>query len=127
MSGAPKLAREEGVMKGFYSGFGPILFKQVPHTMAKFAVQGAAAEAITKSSGINWRPPPAAPRWALPLVGCDRWCGRCHHLAPADTLLSLVNKEGAGGTGSITSRLINIAKEIAFAKLALSACRRVAS
>ena len=38
---------------------------------------------------------------------------------PADTLLSLVNKEGAGGTGSITSRLVNIAKEIGFAKLCL--------
>lgn len=27
MSAFPKLMKEEGVMKGFYSGFGPILFK----------------------------------------------------------------------------------------------------
>ena len=37
---------------------------------------------------------------------------------PADTLLSKVNKAGAGGTGSITSRLTNIAKEMGFVKLA---------
>jgi hypothetical protein len=27
-------------LTGFYAGLGPILFKQVPYTMAKFAVQG---------------------------------------------------------------------------------------
>ncbi len=27
-----------------YAGLGPILFKQIPYTMAKFAVQGKAAE-----------------------------------------------------------------------------------
>lgn len=37
---------------------------------------------------------------------------------PADTLLSKVNKAGAGGTGSTTTRLMNIAKEIGFVKLA---------
>ena len=36
---------------------------------------------------------------------------------PADTLLSKVNRAGAGGTGSTTSRLINIAKEVGFYKL----------
>jgi len=41
--GAARLLKEEGVLKGFYSGFGPILLKQVPYTMAKFAVQGWAA------------------------------------------------------------------------------------
>merc|ERR1711981_172530 len=43
---AARLIKEEGVIRGFYSGFGPILFKQIPYTMAKFAVQGAAAESI---------------------------------------------------------------------------------
>merc|ERR1719507_342426 len=41
-----RLVREEGVIRGFYSGFGPILFKQVPYTMAKFAVQGRVAESM---------------------------------------------------------------------------------
>ena len=44
VSGFLRLIKEEGPMKGFYSGFGPILCKQVPYTMAKFAVQGAAAD-----------------------------------------------------------------------------------
>lgn len=37
---------------------------------------------------------------------------------PADTLLSKINKAGAGGSGSIPSRLINIAKEVGFVNLA---------
>ena len=36
---------------------------------------------------------------------------------PADTLLSKVNKKGAGGTGSTVQRLMNIAKEMGFYKL----------
>lgn len=39
---------------------------------------------------------------------------------PADTLLSKVNKAGAGGTGSVASRLINIAREMGVAKLCLT-------
>lgn len=38
-------------LKGFYAGLGPILFKQIPYTMAKFAVQGKAAEVIYNSMG----------------------------------------------------------------------------
>merc|ERR1719436_1533460 len=36
---------------------------------------------------------------------------------PADTLLSKVNKQGAGGDGSIPSRMLNISKETGFVKL----------
>merc|ERR1711934_5454 len=43
---AKRLMAENGIVGGFYSGFVPILFKQIPYTMAKFAVQGAAAERI---------------------------------------------------------------------------------
>merc|ERR1712226_536494 len=50
---AGRLIKEGGVIRGFYSGFGPILFKQVPYTMAKFAVQGRAAEAMYGSMGKN--------------------------------------------------------------------------
>merc|ERR1711934_1177184 len=46
-----RLIAENGVVNGFYSGFVPMLFKQIPCTMAKFAVQGAAADAIYKSMG----------------------------------------------------------------------------
>lgn len=34
-----KMVSEEGVLGAFYSGFAPILCKQVPYTMTKFAVQ----------------------------------------------------------------------------------------
>lgn len=40
ITAVPKIIRNEGVIQGFYSGFAPILFKQIPYTMAKFAVQG---------------------------------------------------------------------------------------
>merc|ERR1711933_99219 len=36
---------------------------------------------------------------------------------PADTLLSKINKAGAGGDGPMMTRLANIAKEIGFVKL----------
>lgn len=36
---------------------------------------------------------------------------------PADTLLSKINKAGAGGSGSTATRLVNIAKETGFVKL----------
>jgi len=36
---------------------------------------------------------------------------------PADTLLSMVNKQGAGGDGSIPSRMMNITKETGLVKL----------
>jgi solute carrier family 25 phosphate transporter 3 len=36
---------------------------------------------------------------------------------PADTLLSKVNKKGAGGDGSMLKRLANIASEVGFVKL----------
>lgn len=41
--GFAHILKNEGVL-GFYAGLGPILFKQIPYTMAKFAVQGKAAE-----------------------------------------------------------------------------------
>ena len=40
----------------------------------------------------------------------------CSH--PADTLFSLMNKPGAGGSGSMVSRMSTIASEMGFYKLA---------
>ena len=45
IGGIQKLYAMEG-LAGWYSGFVPMLFKQIPYTMAKFAVQGAAAEQL---------------------------------------------------------------------------------
>merc|ERR1712127_990818 len=50
--GFAKMLKADGI-GGFYAGFAPILAKQVPYTMAKFAVQGSAAEAIYQSMGTT--------------------------------------------------------------------------
>ena len=49
-AGFAKMLSTDGVL-GFYAGLGPILFKQVPYTMAKFAVQGKVAELIYRAKG----------------------------------------------------------------------------
>merc|ERR1712087_395121 len=96
---ASKMMAEEGFVPAFYSGFVPILFKQIPYTMAKFAVQAAAAESIYDSMGV--------------VAGVV--AAIISH--PADSLLSKINKQGAGGTGSMLTRLGNIAAETGFVKL----------
>jgi len=115
---AARLIKEEGVVRGFYSGFGPILFKQIPYTMAKFAVQGRVAEGLYDT--MNKKP-----------AECGAVLNTCVSLGsgvvagvvaavishPADTLLSKVNKAGAGGDGSIMSRMINITTETGIVKL----------
>jgi solute carrier family 25 phosphate transporter 3 len=115
---AGRLLKEEGLVRGFYSGFGPILFKQIPYTMAKFAVQGMVADGWYSS--MNSKP-----------TDCGQLYNTCVSLGsgtiagvvaaiishPADTLLSKVNKAGAGGDGSIPSRMMNITKETGVVKL----------
>lgn len=117
-SGAARLMSEEGILKGFYSGFGPILLKQVPYTMAKFAVQGIAAEQIANAMGSKLADLQGGVKLGV-AMGSGVIAGVAAAIIshPADTLLSKVNKAGAGGSGSILSRLGNIAKEIGFVKL----------
>lgn len=109
---AKRLAAENGVIGGFYSGFVPILFKQVPYTMAKFAVQGKAAEAIYNARGTS---PDQLTKTQNVVVSLQSGviagvvAATISH--PADTLLSKINKAGAGGDGSMFQRLQNIAAE----------------
>jgi len=120
----PKILAQDGFIKGFYSGFGPILLKQVPYTMAKFAVQGAAQDVIVGASGIDVASPntSSGKKMAVALSsGTIAGVAAAIISHPADTLLSLINKsETAGGTGSIMSRLGNLAREMGFAKLCLT-------
>ena len=115
--GFAKMLKTEGI-GGFYAGLAPILAKQVPYTMAKFAVQGKAADAIYGSMGKT--PDQVSSNTG---VGVSLLSGVIAGVAsaiishPADTLLSKVNKAGAGGTGSMVSRLMNIAKEVGFVNL----------
>lgn len=117
LPGAARMLSTDGVL-GFYAGLGPILFKQVPYTMAKFAVQGKAAELIYKSSGLS--PSTASKGANLSIsLGSGVIAGVAAAIIshPADTLLSKINKAGAGGSGGTVSRLLNIARDVGFFKL----------
>jgi len=116
---APKILREEGFIKGFYPGFGPILMKQVPYTMAKFAVQGYAAEELSnKVVGVPLSKQTGNTKLAVSLgSGVIAGVAAAIISHPADTLLSMVNKKGAGGEGGVVSRLINCAKSVGVVKL----------
>jgi len=115
---AARLIKEEGVVRGFYSGFGPILFKQIPYTMAKFAVQGRTAESMYQSMGKKPADCGVLLNTSVSL-GSGVIAGVVSAIIshPADTLLSKVNKAGAGGDGSIPQRMMNITKETGVAKL----------
>merc|ERR1711990_1122341 len=98
---AKRLMAENGLIGGFYAGFVPILFKQIPYTMAKFAVQGSAANVIYKTLGSS---PEKMSKGSNIMVslgsGVITGVAAAIISHPADTLLSKVNKAGAGGTGS---------------------------
>lgn len=118
---AARLMKEEGVISGFYSGFGPILFKQIPYTMAKFAVQGRASESMYNSLGKK-----PADLGVLGNTGIALGSGVIAGVVsaiishPADTLLSKMNVKGSGGDGSIPSRMLNVTKEMGVAKLCMT-------
>ncbi|EON62203.1 hypothetical protein W97_01423 [Coniosporium apollinis CBS 100218] len=110
VGGFGKILRTEGV-GAFYSGFGPILFKQVPYTMAKFVVFEKVSELVFKNFDKNSMSSGAQ-------TGVNLGSGLIAGFAaaivsqPADTMLSKINKtKGAPGEGT-TSRLIKIAKEL---------------
>jgi solute carrier family 25 phosphate transporter 3 len=115
---AARLIKEEGVVRGFYSGFGPILFKQIPYNMAKFAVQGRVAESMYGSLGKTPEQLGAVMNTGVALgSGVIAGVAAAIISHPADTLLSKVNKAGAGGDGSIPQRMMNITKETGVVKL----------
>lgn len=117
IDGFGKMLKQEGI-GGFYAGFLPILAKQIPYTCAKFVVQGNVADTMYASMGKT-----PAELSSSTNVGVSLASGVVAGVAsaiishPADTLLSKVNKKGAGGDGPMMSRLANIAKEIGFVKL----------
>merc|ERR1719247_1501789 len=86
--------------------------------MAKFAVQGKAAESIYNATGSSADKPPAIGNLGVSLgSGVIAGVAAAIISHPADTLLSKINKGGAGGSGSMMSRLMNIAAETGFVNL----------
>ncbi|KAK4060732.1 uncharacterized protein Triagg1_10669 [Trichoderma aggressivum f. europaeum] len=110
VGGFSKMLKNEGV-GAFYAGFGPILFKQIPYTMAKFVVFEKVSEGIFKqfpkeslSDGMQ----------TTVNLGSGLIAGFAAAIVsqPADTMLSKINKtKGLPGEGT-TSRLIKIGREL---------------
>lgn len=115
--GFSKMARTEGI-GGFYAGLAPILAKQIPYTCAKFVVQGSVADSMYGSMGKAPSELDNSTNLGISLLsGVIAGVASAIISHPADTLLSKVNKKGAGGDGPMMTRLANIAKEIGFVKL----------
>ncbi|KAI1078808.1 putative mitochondrial phosphate carrier protein [Whalleya microplaca] len=110
IGGFSKILKNEGI-GAFYSGFGPILFKQVPYTVTKFVafekiseaffarldksqLSGGAQTAVNLGSGL-------LAGFAAAIVS-----------QPADTMLSKINKTKGLPGESTVSRLIKIAGEL---------------
>jgi solute carrier family 25 phosphate transporter 3 len=118
-SGIARMVQTEGVFRGLYAGLGPILFKQVPYTMAKFAVQGKAAELIYNTTGTSPATSSVATNTTVSLAsGVVAGVAAAVVSHPADTLLSMINKTGAKleGEGTV-SALYRLAKQTGFVKL----------
>ncbi|EEY22492.1 hypothetical protein D7B24_005263 [Verticillium nonalfalfae] len=120
-SGFARLAREEG-FKGFYSGFVPLLFKQVPYAVGQFSVHEAAVEAIYRTIGSERK----EKLTHLQNTGVELSSGIVAGVAaavlshPADTLLSAMNKGAGDPKQSATSRMFQLAKEFGPKRLLLT-------
>ena len=85
---ASKMMAEQGFVGAFYSGFVPILCKQIPYTMAKFAVQGKAAENIYNALGSSPDKPPAIGNLGVSLASVAVWKSTSASGAPDNSSLS---------------------------------------
>ncbi|SPO03530.1 probable mitochondrial phosphate carrier protein [Cephalotrichum gorgonifer] len=113
VGGFTKILKNEGI-GAFYAGFGPILFKQVPYTMAKFVVYEKVSEAIFS---VFPKKDMSDSLQTATNLGSGLIAGFASAIIsqPADTMLSKINKtQGLPGEGT-TTRLIKIAKELGFA------------
>lgn len=120
-SGFMRLAREEG-LRGFYSGFVPLLFKQVPYAIGQFSVHEAANEAIYRAMG----PERKARLTHLQSTGVELSSGVVAGVAaavlshPADTLLSAMNKGAGNPKQGVLSRMFTLAGEFGPKRLLLT-------
>ncbi|KAI1106400.1 mitochondrial carrier [Jackrogersella minutella] len=110
IGGFSKIFKQEGAA-AFYAGFGPILFKQVPYTMAKFVVYEKVAEAVYRSYPKNQM---SDGTQTVVNLGSGLIAGFAAAIVsqPADTMLSKINKTKGLPGESTTSRLVKIAKEL---------------
>lgn len=111
-SGFSRIAREEG-FGGFYAGFGPILFKQVPYNMAKFSTMEIVLETILSFVGKPKSELSSTEATAYNLgSGLIAGFAAATISQPADTLLSKVNKTKAAPGESTVGRLIKFSRDL---------------
>ncbi|TIB85447.1 hypothetical protein E3Q06_01912 [Wallemia mellicola] len=112
VSGFTKIVGQEGV-GALYAGFGPICFKQIPYTMAKFAVYETVSEQAIHAYGKPKSELSGAEANTINL-GCGLIAGMASAVIsqPADTLLSKINKTEAKAGESTTQRLAGLAKQL---------------
>lgn len=115
IGGFTRILKEEGI-SSFYSGFAPILFKQIPYNIAKFLVFERAAGAIFSAI-----PTPKKDLSSTALTGVNLGAGIIAGCAaaivsqPADTLLSKVNKTKKAPGQSTMGLLFQLAKQLGVA------------
>ncbi|WFD32126.1 adenylate cyclase [Malassezia sp. CBS 17886] len=112
LGGFARIAREEGI-GGFYAGFGPILFKQVPYNMAKFSTMEIVLEnalRITDRKKHELTPGQAT----VYNLGSGLLAGFAAAFIsqPADTLLSKINKTKAQPGETTIGRLAHFSRTL---------------
>lgn len=114
IGGFSRIFKEEG-LGGFYNGFTPILFKQIPYNIAKFLVYERAAEFY-----YSFIPTPKQDLTqgtkTLVNLGAGLTAGFAAAIVsqPADTLLSKVNKTKKAPGQSTLGLLASLAKQLGF-------------
>ncbi|KAF5369514.1 hypothetical protein D9758_002772 [Tetrapyrgos nigripes] len=114
VSGFTRLAREGGVRE-MYSGFLPILCKQIPYAIGQFTVNELCHELVYRSMTEETKKNLSASANLTISLGSGITAGFAAAILsqPADTLLSQINK-GHGPKGSMSYRLITLAREAGF-------------
>lgn len=112
VGGFSRILKEEGV-GSFYSGFTPILFKQIPYNIAKFLVFERASEFYYGLLGKKKSQLSDLSNTGMNLVsGLTAGCAAAIVSQPADTLLSKVNKTKKAPGQSTIGLLAQLAKQL---------------
>lgn len=117
VSAVSRMWREEG-FKGFYAGYVPILFKQVPYAIGQFYTNemchNLVNATVSKETLAQW----GKVGEVTNSLGCGIIAGAAAAILshPADTLLSKINK-GGGGSGSAFTKLVRLAGQTGFSGL----------
>ncbi|KAK0464457.1 mitochondrial carrier domain-containing protein [Desarmillaria tabescens] len=114
VSGFTRLAREGGVSQ-LYAGFLPILCKQIPYAIGQFTVNEFCHELAYRNMSEEMKRSLSDTYKFGVSLGSGITAGFAAAILshPADTLLSQINK-GHGPTGSMTHRLVVLAREAGF-------------